>query len=245
MKENLDRDQLLAGCDRAISREELGAKLRGKPDFVEENYYCRGKCTYCSDDEPCVQLVAHANLPTRFGNFTIYGFYDAKDDKEHTALVHGVVEGKERVPVRVHSQCHTGDVLGSLRCDCRDQLEASLRYIAAQPFGALIYLKQEGRGIGLLNKIKAYQLQDLGLDTVEANLYLGYPAEGRDYDVAAKIIRLLGIRSVALLTNNPDKIGGLGKAGVEIVERIPLVIPPNPFDERYLETKKERMNHLL
>jgi GTP cyclohydrolase II len=245
MSEPLTRDRILDACDRAITREELEAKLKGKPDYIADEYYCAGKDSYCDDCEPCVQLVAHANLPTRFGNFTIYGFYDAKDDKEHTAVVHGDVNGKERVPLRVHSQCHTGDVLGSLRCDCRDQLEAALKYISTQPFGAVIYLKQEGRGIGLLNKIKAYQLQDLGLDTVEANLYLGFPSEARDYKVAAKIVRLLGIQSAALMTNNPDKIDKLSAEGIKVVDRIPIVIPPNPFSEGYLDTKKSKMSHML
>ncbi len=232
-------------CDKVITHEELEKKLTGKPDFVLEEHYCRGKNAYCEDAGLCVELVAHAALPTRFGTFTLYGFYDAKNDKEHTAIVKGDVKGKSSVPLRVHSQCHTGDVLGSLRCDCRDQLEAALRYIDSQEYGAVVYMKQEGRGIGLLNKIKAYQLQDLGLDTVEANLYLGYPDEARDYAVAARIIELLGIRSVALMTNNPDKIEKLTAEGVSVVDRIPIVIPPNVHDQEYLATKRERMNHLL
>ncbi len=160
-------------------------------------------------------------------------------------MVHGSIEGRERVPVRVHSECHTGDVMGSLRCDCRDQLESALRYVGAQEYGAVIYLKQEGRGIGLLNKIKAYRLQELGLDTVEANLYLGFPDEGRDYKVAAKILALLKVRSVSLLTNNPDKIDKLRAEGVSVVERLPLVIPANPHNEDYLAVKKEKMGHLF
>jgi len=232
-------------CDKAVTREELEKKLQGKPDFILEEHYCRGRNAYCEDAGLCVELVAHADLPTRFGNFTLYGFYDAKHDKEHTALVKGEVSGAAKVPVRVHSQCHTGDVLGSLRCDCRDQLEASLSYINERGLGAVIYMKQEGRGIGLLNKIKAYQLQDLGLDTVEANLYLGYPDEAREYAVAARIIELLGIASVDLMTNNPDKIEKLVAEGVRVESRIPVVIPPNPYDEVYLATKRERMKHLF
>jgi GTP cyclohydrolase II len=135
-------------------------------------------------------------------------------------------------------------VLGSLRCDCRDQLEAALTYIGTQEYGAVVYMKQEGRGIGLLNKIKAYQLQDLGLDTVEANQYLGFPGEGRDYQIAAHIISLLGIESVALMTNNPDKISKLTAEGIQVDDRIPVVIPSNPHDAEYLETKRTRMNHL-
>ena len=238
-------EALSADCGKTISKEELYKKLSGTPDFVPEEYYCRGKGAYCVDSGLCVQLAARANLPTRFGTFTLYGFYDSKDDKEHTAIVHGEVAGKDAVPLRVHSQCHTGDVLGSLRCDCRDQLEAALKYIAGRPFGAVVYMMQEGRGIGLLNKIKAYQLQDLGLDTVEANQFLGYPGEARDYRVAARIIELLGIRSVALLTNNPDKIDKLSREGVSITERIPIIIDANPHDDEYLKTKRDRMGHLL
>lgn len=232
-------------CGKTISREDLARKMKGKPDFILEEHYCAGQGAYCADSDCCVELVAHAALPTRFGTFTLYGFYDAKNDKEHTAVVKGDVGGKESVPVRVHSQCHTGDVLGSLRCDCRDQLEAALRYIEEKGLGAVVYMKQEGRGIGLLNKIKAYQLQDLGLDTVEANEYLGYPGEAREYEVAAKILGLLGIVSVSLMTNNPDKLDKLAAEGVVVVDRIPIVIPANPHDEEYLATKRERMNHLF
>ena len=168
-------------------------------------------------------------LPTRYGTFTLYGFFDSRDEKEHTAIVQGDVADKERVPVRVHSECHTGDVWGSLRCDCRDQLEAATRYVSQQPFGAVIYLKQEGRGIGLLNKIKAYQLQDLGLDTVEANQYLDMPVDARDYKVAARIIQLLKIRSVSLLTNNPDKIEQLKARRDRCREQNPHRDPRQPL----------------
>jgi GTP cyclohydrolase II len=232
-------------CDKMVSREDLLKKMTGKPDFIPEEHYCHGTGAYCRDNGTCVQLVAKANLPSRFGDFTLYGFYDGKDNKEHTAIVRGDLVGREDVPLRIHSQCHTGDVLGSLRCDCRDQLEAALTYIGKREFGAVVYLMQEGRGIGLLNKIKAYALQDLGLDTVEANQYLGYPGEGRDYEVGAKIIELLGIKSIALMTNNPDKIEKLRSEGILITNRIPIVIEPNSHDEEYLKTKRERMGHLL
>jgi GTP cyclohydrolase II len=241
----LTRECLTEDCGKTIRIEELKAKLSGKPDFAVDGHYCKGAGKYCSDDDFCVQLVAHAHLPSRFGDFELYGFYDAREDKEHTAMVHGDVAGKARVPVRVHSECHTGDVLGSLRCDCRDQLEASLRFVASRESGAVIYLRQEGRGIGLLNKIKAYRLQELGLDTVEANLYLGFPDEGRDYKVAAKILGLLGVESIELLTNNPDKITKLSAEGVVVAGRIPIVIAPNPHDEGYLSAKREKMGHLL
>ena len=229
----------------ALSKEELKAKLTGQPDFVLEECYCKGVGEYCIDNAFCVQLAARATLPTRFGTFTLYGFFDNRGGKEHTAIVHGDVEGRENVPLRVHSECHTGDVWGSLRCDCRDQLEAATRYIAGQPFGVVIYLKQEGRGIGLLNKIKAYQLQDLGLDTIEANQYLDMPVDARDYRVAAKIIKLLKIRSVSLMTNNPDKIDQLKSAKINVVGRIPIVIPANSHDESYLDVKRSKMGHLI
>lgn len=232
-------------CEKTISKEELTAKMTGVPDFILEEYYCKGAGAYCVDNALCVQLVAKAKLPTRLGTFTLYGFHDSRENKEHTAIVQGDVEGRERVPLRVHSECHTGDVWGSLRCDCRDQLEAAQRYIAEQPFGAVIYLKQEGRGIGLLNKIKAYQLQDLGLDTIEANQYLDLPVDARDYKVAAAIIELLKIRSVALLTNNPDKIGQLRKEGIKVADRIPIVIPANRHDAGYLDVKKNKMGHMI
>ncbi|HET6451185.1 MAG TPA: GTP cyclohydrolase II [Spirochaetia bacterium] len=234
-----------ADTDRARTREALEAKLKGKPDFVREECYCKGVGEYCIDNAFCVQLAARATLPTRFGTFTLYGFYDNREGKEHTAIVNGDVEGGERVPLRVHSECHTGDVWGSLRCDCREQLEAATRYIAEQPCGVVIYLKQEGRGIGLLNKIRAYQLQELGLDTIEANQYLDLPVDARDYKVAAKIIKLLKIRSVMLLTNNPDKIQQLQNAKIHVAGRIPIVIPANRHDKGYLDVKKEKMGHLM
>ncbi|TVR02767.1 MAG: GTP cyclohydrolase II [Spirochaetaceae bacterium] len=225
-------------------RSELQKKLAGPPSFVPEEAYC----TDPGDDvDPadCVQLVASVDFPTRYGTFTLYGFYEAGIGAEHTAIVHGVVDQAVDCPVRVHSECHTGDVWGSLRCDCRDQLEAAIKFVASQDRGAVVYLRQEGRGIGLLNKIKAYHLQDLGLDTVEANEYLGYPAEARSYGVAARILDLLGIRSVALLTNNPDKIEKLTNEGVEVTRRIPIQMPTNPHNEFYMETKREKMGHLF
>lgn len=222
-------------------RSDLEAKLTGTPDFLMHDFMPRRS----SNGKFDVQLVAWSTLPTRYGTFRIFGFYDDRDQKEHTAIVRGDVRNREDVPVRIHSECHTGDVWGSLRCDCREQLEASVEYIAGQEVGAVIYLRQEGRGIGLLNKIKAYQLQELGLDTVEANHYLGYPAEGRDYAVAAKVLCLLGIQSIALLSNNPDKITKLEDEGVKITRRIPIVIPSNEHNHTYLDTKKRRMGHLI
>lgn len=189
--------------------------------------------------------IASARLPTKFGNFTLAGFHDREEDEEFTVLIRGDLDGIEDCPVRVHSQCHTGDVLGSLRCDCREQLESSLNFLGKKPFGLLIYLMQEGRGIGLMNKVRAYHLQDGGLDTIEANEHLGLPVDGRNYKTAAKVIQYLGIRSVRLLTNNPEKIVGLEEEGIKINARIPLIIASNSHNEYYLSTKKDRMGHLL
>ena len=191
-----------------------------------------------------VRLQACADLPTKHGPFLIAAFSDSASGKEHTAIIKGEIAGSKDCPVRIHSQCHTGDVIGSLRCDCRAQLEASLAYIAARPCGVVIYLQQEGRGIGLINKIRAYNLQDMGFDTVDANVCLGFPADARDYRTASEIIQLLDIRSVALLTNNPSKIAGLKKHGIRVTRRIPLVIAANDHNRDYLETKRERMGHL-
>ena len=217
----------------------LDNKLRGRPDFLPESEYL-GK-----PDQDDLVMVARARLPTTHGDFEIVGFYEPSTGKEHTAIVKGDVSAKRDIPLRVHSQCHTGDVLGSLRCDCQAQLEAALDYIGNQECGVVLYLLQEGRGIGLLNKIKAYQLQDLGLDTIEANVYLGFSPDARRYGIAARMISLLGIESIALLTNNPDKIRGLEREGVVITQRIPLVIPENPHSKSYLETKKNHMGHLF
>ena len=192
-----------------------------------------------------VRQVAQAAFPTLFGDFTLIGFEDREAGSELTAVVRGEVRGAVDCPLRVHSECHTGDIFGSLRCDCREQLEESLRYVAARDCGAVVYLRQEGRGIGLLNKIRAYHLQDQGLDTVAANERLGFPADARDYRVAARIIELLGIASVRLLTNNPAKIAGLRREGITVTGRIPVVVPANRVNGRYLATKRSRLGHLL
>src|SRR6056297_3848335 len=196
-----------------------------------------------SVDQELVELVAKVNFPTKYGLFELYGFSEGGSEKVHTVMVKGEVADSNECPVRVHSECHTGDVLGSLRCDCGDQLEASLKYISQEGRGVLIYMKQEGRGIGLLNKLKAYSLQDEGLDTVEANEFLGFPAEARDYSNGAAIIRALGIKSVVLLTNNPDKMKKLRDKGIKISRREQVVIEPNKHNRFYMETKKLRMGH--
>jgi GTP cyclohydrolase II len=188
---------------------------------------------------------ACARIPTAEGEFQLCLYENDRDAKEHLALIMGNVEGKENVLVRLHSECFTGDVLGSQRCDCGEQLHRSLQFIAANGEGILLYLRQEGRGIGLLDKLRAYNLQDDGYDTVEANLILGHQADERDYGVAASILCDLSIHSVRLLTNNPEKISELTRLGIQVTERISLDPTINPENARYLLTKFQRMNHLL
>ena len=184
-------------------------------------------------------------MPSRFGDFKIVGFVNNRDQKDHVAIVHGEIVGQADVPCRLHSECLTGDVMGSLRCDCRDQLEAALRAIAEHERGVVLYLRQEGRGIGLTNKIRAYALQDRGLDTVDANLALGFQDDERDYAVAAHMVHSLSIRSVRLMTNNPNKVRQLEAFGVTVAGRTPHVLPPNPHNRFYLETKAERSGHYI
>jgi 3,4-dihydroxy 2-butanone 4-phosphate synthase/GTP cyclohydrolase II len=192
-----------------------------------------------------VTRKVRARIPTAQGEFHLYLYANDADDKEHLALVLGEVQGKTNVLVRVHSECFTGDVLGSRRCDCGDQLHLSMQNIARQGEGVLIYLRQEGRGIGLLDKLRAYNLQDLGYDTVEANLALGHQADEREYSVAAQILEDLGVRSVQLLTNNPSKIKHLRQLGMPVTRRVPLETAVNAENATYLFTKVQRMNHLL
>lgn len=192
-----------------------------------------------------VEKISRAKLPTQFGNFTLLTFRDKISGELHLALVKGKVSGKKKVLVRVHSECLTGDVFKSLRCDCGDQLETALEMIANEKAGVLLYMRQEGRGIGLENKLKAYQLQDKGLDTVEANEQLGYPADLRDYGIGAQILANLGLSTIKLMTNNPKKVIGLEGYGLKIVERVPVKIVPNKHNSRYLKTKCEKLGHWL
>lgn len=201
--------------------------------------------TYREQDATIVEKAADTNLPTSFGDFQAIVYRGENNSDETIALVKGEVKGKDNVLVRVHSECLTGDVFGSKRCDCQQQLHASLEKISNAGSGVLLYMRQEGRGIGLVNKLKAYALQEKGYDTVEANQVLGYEADERDYDVAANIIQDLGIESLRLLTNNPQKMEGLTKNGIHISERVPLEIPAKTENARYLATKKEKMGHWL
>ncbi|OGO29868.1 MAG: bifunctional 3,4-dihydroxy-2-butanone 4-phosphate synthase/GTP cyclohydrolase II [Chloroflexi bacterium RBG_16_56_11] len=195
--------------------------------------------------ERLVQRVAEAKLPTPFGDFKVIAYKSQTDTDEHLALVMGDVATDEPVLVRVHSQCLTGDVFHSLRCDCGEQVEMSMKRIAEEGRGVVLYMRQEGRGIGIHNKIKAYALQDQGLDTVEANLSLGFEPDQRDYGIGAQILADLGVRNMRLMTNNPKKMSGLESYGLKITEQLPITTEPNPHNRRYLQTKQKKMGHLL
>lgn len=203
------------------------------------------ECEGIGKDKVCVRVVAMAELPTRFGEFHIIAFENNRDGKEHVAIIKGDVIGAKDVPVRLHSECLTGDALGSLRCDCRDQLEASLRMIGGMERGMVLYLRQEGRGIGLANKIRAYSLQDQGLDTVQANHALGFRDDERDYAVAAHMLMSLKVESVRLITNNPKKIQQLIDYGIKVTDRIPHIMEPNEYNRFYLETKAAKSGHMI
>ncbi len=200
---------------------------------------------YRKKREKLVERACEAELPTQSGHFRIVTFRDILTGQEHVALVKGDVAGEESVLVRVHSECLTGDALGSLRCDCGDQLRSAMGRIEREGRGVVLYMRQEGRGIGLLGKLCAYQLQDQGLDTVEANLHLGYPADLREYGIGAQMLVDLGVKKIRLLTNNPRKVAGLSGYGLTIVDTVPIEIEPNPYNLRYLKAKKEKLGHKL
>lgn len=193
------------------------------------NYIKKGECV---------------ELPTKHGHFKLVAFLDTKTELEHIALLKGIFEEEDIVLTRLHSACATGDLFGSLRCDCGQQLEKAISLIEQNGQGIILYLQQEGRGIGLMNKMKAYKLQEQGMDTVEANTHLGFAPDERNYTVASDILHLLRIDKIRLLTNNPDKIYGLESNNIKVVERVPIVIPPNKYNEKYLSTKQQKMNHL-
>ena len=220
----------------SLTTAEIDAILEAEADH---------ECPGVGEQRICVRIAAIADLPSRFGRFQVAAFWNNRDGKEHIAILHGDPRGREDVPTRVHSECLTGDALGSLRCDCRDQLEVALRAIASHDCGLVLYLRQEGRGIGLLNKLRAYGLQDRGLDTVEANVALGFRDDEREYSIAAHMLHSLQVGSVRLLTNNPRKVEELSRFGVRISGRLPHVIPPNEFNRFYLETKRDKSGHLL
>ncbi|MDB9529504.1 bifunctional 3,4-dihydroxy-2-butanone-4-phosphate synthase/GTP cyclohydrolase II [Oscillatoria sp. CS-180] len=203
--------------------------------------------SYRLEHERFVKREAIANLPTQFGHFNIYAYRNSMDNSEHVALVKGDPETfrDKSVMVRVHSECLTGDSFGSLRCDCRMQLQAALKMIESAGRGVVVYLRQEGRGIGLVNKLKAYSLQDMGLDTVEANEKLGLPVDQRNYGIGAQILNDIGVRQFCLITNNPRKIAGLKGYGLEMVDRVPLIVETTPYNSHYLETKAQKLGHLL
>ncbi|PIU57257.1 MAG: GTP cyclohydrolase II, partial [Chloroflexi bacterium CG07_land_8_20_14_0_80_51_10] len=192
-----------------------------------------------------VRRVAEARLPTKYGEFTAIAYRSVIDPDEHVALVKGEIDGDEPILVRVHSECLTGDVFGSLRCDCGQQIPMAMEAIANEGRGVFLYMRQEGRGIGLHNKIKAYALQDQGLDTVEANEELGFPPDLRDYGIGAQILVDLGVRNMRLLTNNPRKVVGLDGYGLQVIETVPIIAPATPENVHYLETKREKLGHLI
>ena len=201
--------------------------------------------SYRRRTERLVYRAAETDLPTEYGDFHLIIYETDIDEYQHLALIKGDVAGKSGVLVRVHSECFTGDVLGSLRCDCGHQLHQAMRMIDQDGCGVLVYMRQEGRGIGLLNKIKAYRLQDEGMDTVEANVHLGFDPDPREYGIGAQILHDLGVREMRLITNNPVKRAGIEGYGLQVTGRVPLEIPPNEFNRRYLKTKKEKMGHLI
>jgi 3,4-dihydroxy 2-butanone 4-phosphate synthase/GTP cyclohydrolase II len=218
-----------------VIAEKFGLKIVSVADLIAYRYR----------HERLVQRVAEAKLPTPYGEFTVIAYRSQTDPAEHLALVMGDVATDEPVLVRVHSQCLTGDVFHSLRCDCGEQIEMAMKKIAGEGRGVILYLRQEGRGIGIHNKIKAYALQDEGLDTVEANISLGFKADSRDYGIGAQILADLGLRNLRLMTNNPKKMSGLESFGLKITEQLPLTTQPNRYNRRYLQTKQKKMGHLL
>ena len=213
---------------------------------TEEHEACpfEWDCENCSKGL-CLRMVAVADFPSAYGSFKILGFTNNKDKKDHTALVKGDLNGKEDVLSRIHSSCLTGDALGSMRCDCGPQLHAALSMIEGEGSGVIVYMQQEGRGIGLTNKLRAYMLQDGGMDTYDANVHLGFEPDERDYELSAAIFSKLGVESVRLMTNNPEKVEGLIRFGMKVSERVPLEIPATEHDRGYLTTKRDRFGHKL
>jgi 3,4-dihydroxy 2-butanone 4-phosphate synthase/GTP cyclohydrolase II len=215
--------------------EKFDFKLISIKDLIE----------YRLKRDSLIEEIVRVDMPTKYGHFKLIAFQEKNTSNEHLALIKGEWEKDEPVMVRVHSSCFTGDILGSLRCDCGDQLHSAMKMVEQEGKGAILYMNQEGRGIGLLNKLKAYRLQEEGMDTVEANLHLGFQMDQRDYGVGAQILRYLGITKLRLISNNPKKRVGLIGYGLEIVENVPIQIHPNPHNEKYLQTKRDKLGHDL
>ena len=234
--EILDDDGSMMRLPRLFQfAEKFGLKIITIEDLIK----------YRLKREKLIEKIAEAKLPTRWGVFRVVGYKDKLTGEVHVALVKGDVYGKQNVLVRVHSECLTGDVFGSYRCDCGDQLHTAMQMIEKEGLGVLVYMRQEGRGIGIENKLRAYELQDLGFDTVEANEKLGFPADLRDYGIGAQILVDLGLSTIRLLTNNPKKIVGLEGYGLKVVERVPIIVEPRPENLKYLEVKRDKLGHLL
>ncbi|MDR1835704.1 MAG: bifunctional 3,4-dihydroxy-2-butanone-4-phosphate synthase/GTP cyclohydrolase II, partial [Fusobacteriaceae bacterium] len=236
-------------CCEVMRDDGMMCRLDDLIPFAEEHdlklITIKDLIKYRKTHEQLMDVLVSPNLPTPFGDFRLIGFDNRLDGKEHVALVKGDPAGKENVLIRIHSECFTGDVLGSLRCDCGSQLHQAMRLIDTEGEGIVLYLRQEGRGIGLINKLKAYTLQEHGADTVEANVELGFEPDMRDYAVAAQMLKALGVKSVRILTNNPEKMHGLEDYGINITGREPLEIGFNAINSKYMKTKKEKMGHLL
>ena len=232
--EIMNEDGSMARLDQLTEiSKKFDFKLVSIKDLIE----------YRLKTDSLIEEIVRVDLPTKFGHFKLIAFREKNTSNEHLALIKGEWQKEEPVLVRVHSSCFTGDILGSLRCDCGEQLHKAMRMVEARGKGVILYMNQEGRGIGLVNKLKAYKLQENGMDTVEANLHLGFPMDKRDYGIGAQILRYLGITRLHLISNNPKKRAGLSGYGLEIVGTVPIEVDPNPHNEKYLQTKRDKLGH--